>query len=69
MRHMIVAELIEQLKQVDPALRVVTPGFDESDLDDIGSIALIKVAFHDEIPQSHCGRHVESENGCLAIRI
>ena len=45
---MIVSELIEQLKQVDPRSRVVTPGFDEIDFEDIAAIELIEIVFHDD---------------------
>ena len=68
-KMMTVEELIEKLKGYDQNMRVVTPGFDEFDLEDIETIELVKVAFHDEKEKFHGGRHKESINGINAIKI
>ena len=62
-------ELIQHLNRFDPNLRVVTPGFDESNLEDIDTVELITVAFHDEKQKFHGGRHVESPDGAQAVKI
>lgn len=54
-----VKELIERLQTFDQNLRVVTPGFDESEFEDISRIELVKVIFHDNEEIGHCGRHKE----------
>lgn len=64
-----VKELIESLKAFDPDLRVVTPGFDESDLEDVETVQLVNVIFQDEKEKFHGGRHKESKNGVNAIKI
>jgi hypothetical protein len=66
---MTVKEIIEKLKDYNQNTRVVTPGFDEFDLEDIETIELIKVDFHDEKEKFHGGRHKESTNGIHAIKI
>ena len=45
---MIVKKLIEKLKTFDQNLRVVTPGFDECNLEDVETVQLVNVVFHDE---------------------
>ena len=64
-----VKELIEKLKGFDPNLRVVTAGFDESDLEDVETVELVKVVFHDEKEKFHGGRHKKSPEGIEAIKI
>ena len=66
---MTVKDLIEKLKIFDQNLRVVTPGFDESDLEDVETIQLVSVVFHDEKEKFHGGRHKESESGAHAVKI
>jgi len=66
---MTVHELIKKLQEFDPNLRVVTPGFDESNLEDIETIQLVPVEFHDEQEKFHGGRHKESETGVDAVKI
>ena len=66
---MTVDELIKKLQEFDPNLRVVTPGFDESNLEDIETVQLVRVAFHDEQEKFHGGRHKESETGVDAVKI
>lgn len=66
---MILKELIEKLKVFDQNLRVVTPGFDEFDLEDVETVQLVNVVFHDEKEKFHGGRHKESESGVHAVKI
>jgi len=66
---MIIEELVEKLMMFDQKLRLVTPGFDESNLEDIETVELVKVIFHDEEEKHHGGRHEESESGINAIKI
>ena len=66
---MTIKELIQNLNRFDPNLRVVTPGFDESNLEDIDTVGLVRVAFHDEKQKFHGGRHVESQDGAQAVKI
>ncbi len=66
---MIVNELIEKLMTFDQDLRVVTPGFDECDLEDVETFQLINVIFHDDKEKFHGGRHKESEEGVPALKI
>ncbi len=66
---MILKELIEKLKAYDQNLRVVTPGFDEFDLEDVETVQLVNVVFHDEKKKFHGGLHKESEGGVHAIKI
>ena len=66
---MTVKELIIKLQAFDPNLRVVTPGFDESNLEDIETIQLVRVEFHDEQEKFHGGRHKESESGVDAVKV
>lgn len=62
---MTVLELIQKLQELDmPNARVVTPGFDESNLEDVDSVHPIKVCFHDEKELSHNGRHELSPLAC-----
>lgn len=58
---MTVHELIEKLNTFDPSLRVVTPGFDESNLDDVETVEEIFVIFHDDHPRGHCGQHEDAQ--------
>lgn len=64
-----VKELIEKLKRFDQNLRVVTPGFDECDLEDVETVQLVSVVFHDQKEKFHGGRHEEFEGGVHAVRI
>ncbi len=64
-----VRDLIEKLNGFDPNLRVVTPGFDECDLEDVETVELVRVVFHDEKKRFHGGRHKESADGIEAIKI
>lgn len=64
-----VKDLIKKLEGFDPTLRVVTPGFDESDLEDVETVELVKVIFHDEREKFHGGRHKKSSEGIEAIKI
>ena len=66
---MTVRELIDNLNGFDQNLRVVTPGFDESNLEDVDTVQLIRVVFHDEKQKFHGGRHKESQDGILAVKI
>jgi len=66
---MILKELIEKLKAFDQNLKVVTPGFDECDLEDVETVQLVNVVFHDEKKIFHGGRHKESEGGVHAVKI
>ncbi len=66
---MTVNELIERLKTFNQDLRVVTPGFDECDLEDVETFQLVNVIFHDENEKFHGGRHEESKDGSLALKI
>ncbi len=54
---MTVAELIAVLQCFPPDRRVVTPGFDETDLDDVATVTAVRVKFHDERPEGYNGRH------------
>lgn len=59
---MTVEELIEKLKSFPPQSRVVTPGFDESDYDDIATVEPIRLAIAPAGSLSnHSGRHYEAE--------
>lgn len=63
MEPMTVGQLIEKLKGFDPNLRAVTPGFDESGIDDIKVVELADVIFNDHITKgSHSGRHDSVEH-------
>ncbi len=64
-----VKDLIEKLLAFDPNLRVVTPGFDEWDLEDVETVERVKVVFHDEKKRFHGGRHKESTEGTEAVKI
>ena len=64
-----VKDLIEKLNAFDPNLRVVTPGFDESDLEDVETVELVRVVFHDERAKFHGGRHKASPDGIEAVKI
>jgi len=66
---MILKGLIEKLKIFDHNLRVVTPGFDECDLEDVETVQLVSVDFYDERERFHGGRHKESEGGVHAVKI
>lgn len=64
-----VRELIRELGRLDPELRVVTPGFDETDLEDVETVRHVNVEFHDEQKKFHGGRHKESAEGTPAVKI
>jgi len=64
-----IRELIDSLSGFDQDLRVVTPGFDESDLEDIETVQVVRVVFHDEKEKFHGGRHKEWQDGVRAIKI
>lgn len=66
---MLVKDLIQKLKTFDQNLRVVTPGFDETDIEDVETLQLVNVVFHDEREKFHGGRHKESETGIPALKI
>ncbi|NQU65475.1 MAG: hypothetical protein HQ517_14495 [SAR324 cluster bacterium] len=66
---MTIKELIQNLSRFDPNLRVVAPGFDENNLEDIDTVELIRVVFHDEKQKFHGGRHKEAEDGVQAMKI
>lgn len=66
---MTIKELIQHLSRFDPNLRVVAPGFDESNLEDLETVELIRVVFHDEKQKFHGGRHRESQDGVQAVKI
>lgn len=66
---MTVKELINKLALFDSELRVVTPGFDEFDFEDVVRVEPIKVVFDDEREQFHGGRHKESPEGVEAVKI
>ena len=68
-QDMTVKELIKKLQGFDQNLRVVTPGFDESNLEDIETVQWVRVAFHDEQEKFHGGRHKEPETGVNAVKI
>lgn len=61
---MTVEQLIRKLATFPSHLRVVTPGFDESNLDDVETVELTKVRFTKPLGtpnHSHCGAHPEDE--------
>ena len=60
---MTVRELIEKLQAFPPDTRVVTHGFDESNLDDVETVELVRVVFCDNLQPCHVGRHLRAE-GC-----
>ena len=66
---MTVAELIKKLEAFEPDTRVVTPGFDESNYDDVETVEVIVVQFQNDLEVSHCGRHVRAAYGEPAILI
>ena len=66
---MTIKEIIQHLCRFDPDLRVVTPGFDECDLEDVDTVQLIHVVFHDKKEKFHGGRHKESTDGVPAVKI
>jgi hypothetical protein len=66
---MTVEKLIRALSAFDKRLRVVTPGFDESNLEDVERVTQVRVRFHDEKSPSHSGRHVEDPKGNPAVLI
>jgi len=57
-----VKDLIEKLLAFDPNLRVVTPGFDEWNLEDVETVERVKVVFHDKKKGSAI--HVMLSQGC-----
>lgn len=58
---MTVGDLIDILKTFDPALPVVTPGFDEAYLDDVAEVKTVGVIFN-ATSGNHCGRHIDATN-------
>ncbi len=73
---MTVEGLIDKLKHFDPNMRVVTPGFDEDNLEDVDTVDEVWVVFHDDRPCGHYGRHEElwrkrtqGEKGIKAVKI
>jgi hypothetical protein len=66
---MTVQRLMTELEQFDPNLRVVTPGFDESDYDDVQTVEPIRLQFSDETESGHCGIHKKDPNGDPAVLI
>lgn len=69
---MTVAELIQRLQAFPPDMRVVTPGFDESNYDDIDLPAPVRIVFNDASEGGHCGRHKaadDDEDGVGAVCI
>ena len=65
-----VRELIDRLSGFDPDLRVVTPGFDETDLEDVETVRAVQVQFHDERQKFHGGRHKDvGDHGTPAVKI
>jgi hypothetical protein len=68
---MTVGELIRRLQAFDHGLRVVTRGFDESNLEDVETVEPVRVVFHDEKParDSIVGRHREAPQGQPAVFI
>ncbi len=68
-QFLVVPQLLNVTKTFDQSLRVVTPGFDEFDLEDLETAQLVSVVFHDEKEKFHGGRHKESEMGVHAVKI
>lgn len=66
---MTVRELIRRLGAFDGDLRVVTPGFDESDLEDVDTVEPVRVEFGDSRKKFHGGRHRKSPTGVEAVKI
>jgi hypothetical protein len=65
---MTVSDLVRKLQAYDGGLRVVTRGFDESNFEDLETVRVIKIKFHDENQKFHGGRHKESaDNGTPAL--
>lgn len=57
-----VHELIAHLKGMPRDAYVVTPGFDESDIDDVQPPRLIRIV-RGSGGGGHCGEHKEAEHG------
>jgi len=68
-QFLVVPQLLNVTKRFDQSLRVVTPGFDEFDLEDLETVQLVSVVFHDEKEKFHGDRHKESEMGVHAVKI
>ncbi|HDY86972.1 MAG TPA: hypothetical protein ENH82_02520 [bacterium] len=64
-----VKELIDKLNAFHPDLRVVTPGFDESNYEDVERVEFINIIFYDKVKKFHGGRHGKSPEGILAVEI
>ena len=64
-----VRDLIEELSEFDPNLRVVTGGFDEYNLDDVETVKLISVEFNAREKTAHYAPNKESYNGVEALFI
>lgn len=65
---MIISELIERLQVLQAEhgdLRCVTPGFDESEQDDVATVDLVWV-LPNVRKKGHCGQHDEVNEGTLA---
>lgn len=61
---MTVAELIQALQAMPQDMLVVTPGFDESDLDTISEVKLVWAKLHARPDnQAHRGEHDEADEG------
>jgi hypothetical protein len=59
---MTVEELIAKLKTFDPKTRVVTPGFDESNYDDVATVEEITLAIEPYGSGGHTGSHIATED-------
>ena len=68
-KDMTVRELIKRLAAFDGDWRVVTPGFDESDLEDVDIVEPVRVVFDDSRKKFHGGRHKKSPTGADAVKI
>lgn len=70
---MTVGELIERLRKYPADMPVVTPGFDESNYDDVGIPVVDSVVFCPDAPRGHLGQHIaesddpEKRKGVLAV--
>jgi len=70
---MTVQELITRFEELDPQLRIVVRGFDETGFDDLETVKPTKVKFNDGKNRRgrHQGQHstlsTESEQGSLAV--
>ncbi|MCK5612680.1 hypothetical protein KAR91_62990 [Candidatus Pacearchaeota archaeon] len=53
--------------EYDGNLRVVTPGFDESEYDDLEYVGIITIEFNDDKKRCYSGRHKKSKGGEKAV--